>query len=260
MTETRIVVRRPPLALRALVAFAATAAGCAPEPAPVSESDELVGLEPSGVAACKKNVFLHIANFSWFEEPANSGIPLNGCWGYDMFQRWQHEWAHFKYTDTVMKSPGSEANANANRRWVYNETAFSHKSPNDSQKIDKGRSRFADTWGVPASVSGYEYLMYQGWEGWKKSGNPNVARSFAELYGPGNWWPFWAQWKAHPIGRPMAAIPDADYGYRTYWVIKGLCDYVADSTFIGVDVEIPVAKGSPALDNLVYAMNACTGG
>src|SRR5262245_36535470 len=85
-----------------------------------ADAEDLVSA--SATASCKKHVYIHIANFSWFEDPANAGVPLNGCWGYDMFQRFQHGWAHFKDHTPTMVDPGAPLNAAGPRRWVYNET------------------------------------------------------------------------------------------------------------------------------------------
>jgi hypothetical protein len=231
--------------------------GCSGELQLGAGEDPRLDFKPAS-ADCTKQVFVHISNFSWFEEPANSGIPLNGCWGYNMLNRYQHAWAQLKDLTPAMVDGGSDSNAGGAQRWAYNETSFSHEDPTDAEKIDQGRDEYQQRWGVPASTEGYEYMMYRGPSGWKKSGNPNVAKSFAEVYGGGEWFPDFDQWKAAPVGRPMGNIPDPSDGDQTYAMVKSLCDYVEGSTFIGINAGWPVPAGSPALDNLVYALNDCT--
>jgi hypothetical protein len=263
-------------------AFAGIAVACAVDDAWVDEGDDgVMGEEELAVLGddalpgqCKKVVHLHLANWAAADplDDPRAAVAPNGCWTFDMAHEYGHYWAHCKgasnkgtnYPNTWIANWGSPSTwePGGPKMWVYNETRKDRSPyPSDSERINNCVAHLKTHWGT-TPAKGYEYMTYQGQSGWFKSGNAKIVRSFAELYGPGTWWPHWQQWKSKPVGRPMAQIPDSQHGGNARTVVKGMCEYVTSGNWIGLWVPNSAGKlayDSPAFKSIVNALNACTG-
>jgi hypothetical protein len=266
---------RPTIRNLALVAI--TSFACTDEDVHTREvetpDDDSGDREADAPDGCFKTVHVHLANWSGADrlDDPRSPVPMNGCWTFDMAREYGHYWAHCKgaqnlgevFPDTWIANWGSPSNweDGAPKKWVYNETNPNH-DPSDSERIDNCVEHLESHWGTPPA-RGYEYMMYRGGSGWFKSYNDAVRWSFAELYGPGTWWPHWNQWKDDPVGRPMAQIVDVQEGGNAHTVTSGMCDWITSGNWIGLYLP-PSADAlsydSPAFYGIVTALNECTGG
>ena len=227
----------------------------------------------SASASCSKHVFVHVANFTDASplNDAHGPVASNGCWGSDMAKHFGHEWGSCKgamnkgavHPGTWVDGWGDDTNwgASGSQKWFYNETSFAHE-PSDDDRIANCFDAFADHWST-RPAKGYAYMMYRGQAGWKAASDAHVALDFAELYGPGTWFPYWEQWKANPVGRPMVNIADGKDGKTAHDVVKAVCEHVESSTFIGIYVGSNsggMHYDSAAWAGVVRALDECTGG
>lgn len=237
----------------------ALAIGCGPqEPIPMDGTGEAAqGIENADTvsqAACIKQIYVHIANFNYFEAPAGG----NGCWSYERLiqsgtgNRWSECW----YSSSPVKAWGT-----GNLNWAYNETAFTHTAAGDEGAlIDQCYSTLSSGFGTSLPL-GTAYMMYQGSSGWRATGATKIAKRFAEVYGSGTFYPYYSQWKSNPVGRPMVNMsPDNSYPEQAKQVMKAVCNDASSGTWIGIYSSRDTRNGSVRMNEIVQALNECTTG
>ena len=251
-----------PIALvRAVIAACATLAATTSCIAASDESsaddtsnEDLEGKLKADLTSCSKTVYVHIGNFNFFEAPAGG----NGCWGYERIKANNQPWTECHYNSSwPVKNWGPTTQPN----WVYNETAFTHTAGGpEGAVVDKCYGLVKDHINA-TPPGGVLYMMYQGSSGWNPTNAVHVKRRFAELYGANSFYPFFDQWKANPVGRPMVNVtPDETSSNQVYNVVKNVCKYIGSGTWMGLYSNRDTRNTDWRMHEIVNALNDCTTG
>jgi len=234
--------------MKASLCFAVICVGCG-----VGDASDPRGPDvQSETTSCRKQVFLHVADYSWVPPlDSISGVHKNACWGYERrSDGFTCEYAASE-ADHVATDDGGAGFASYDEitpPHIYDAAAVASCAHESSRPVKTyaGNAPHWNQQGIAASVK------------------------FAELYlHEQEADPYFGTWQTSYRGsfQPMINLgPSTGVdAYDTYSKTMRICNAVGDGDWIGIYFYDPDGTGGAGMADwkaleIIYALNACTAG